>query len=508
MKSFFAKLIKWLIFLAICAGLAFLVYRFYTNRQLIFNYVGEQNHFFTHKDKRSSIKIGLCDRNAALSIYAPISLHGQAQGQGLQAVRFDSNESLWAALERGQIDFALVSLDQFAKRAPLSSLLIAFPYAISQGNEGIVCSSAWNKAQNGQNRHIACITNSTGEYIAQVLADASMDSANPLQLAGACKEKEAVELLRSGQAEALVISEPTLTSLQASGYTALADWESPSIIEVCVLKTPQSESQKQKLQQVIPQLAKIWFNRLEDLNTMPGPTYSSIAKASGLKRADVRDALRSGLHFLSASEAQELLRSGHLANETLRLAEYWMMSGIYSTTSVSILPDPDKLIFPSPELMRLRTGSLARPRPAHSEPAYPPPSDSRDKVALPRETDETAASEDHASPHFTADSRESETQPELKSHEAPSPPAPIRPDEELSPFTVPKDTHKDAHEQPAEPNADAKAQPAEPNVDSSSQPTEPNMDSSSPLPQAKPSSRPTMKRKPSEDPLKKRIYPQ
>ncbi|MDO5295821.1 MAG: transporter substrate-binding domain-containing protein [bacterium] len=504
MKSFFAKLIKWLIFLAICAGLIFLVHRFYTNRQLIFNYVGEQNHFFTHKDKRSNIKIGLCDRNAALSIYAPISLHSQAQGLGLQAVRFASNESLWAALEHGQIDFALVSLDQFAKRAPLSSLLIAFPYAISQGNEGIVCSSAWNKAQNGQNRHIACITNSTGEYLAQVLADASMDSANPLQLAGACKEKEAVELLRSGQAEALVISEPTLTSLQASGYTALADWESPSIIEVCVLKTPQSESQKQKLQQVISQLAKIWFNRLEDLNTMPGPTYSSIAKASGLKRADVRDALRSGLHFLSASEAQELLRSGHLANETLRLAEYWMMSGIYSTTSVSILPDPDKLIFPSPELMRLRTGSLARPRPTRSEPSYPPPSDTRDKVTLPSETDEETASEDHASPHFRADSSDSEPQSELKSHEAPPPPSPIPPSKELSPFTVPKDTDNDAQAQPSEPNADAQAQPTEPNAEA--QPDEPGFDSQGS--HAQPRRAPRMKQKPSEHPLKKRIYPQ
>ena len=356
MSHYFAKLFKWLLFLAVCAGLAFAAVRFYQNRRLIFLYVGDQKQFFTEQNLHSGLKIGLGDRAAALSVYAPISLHGNSKEQNIQAIRFNSSDDMWAALESGAIDFALVSLDQFAKRVPLSPLRIAFPYAVSEGSDGIVCSSAWDKAQNGQIRHIACVTNSTGEYLAQVLADSCMDSPNPLQIVGAYNSSEAVELLRSGQVEALAVNQPVLGQLKANGYKTLAARQDPSVIEVCVLKAPATEARKQFMQKAIPQLAAIWFNRLDDLNNSPGPSYSSIAKASGIKRDIVRDTLRSGLHFYSYAEALEELQSGQLSNETMKLTEYWMMSGVYSTTAVRSLPDPDKFIFGNPERMQINAG--------------------------------------------------------------------------------------------------------------------------------------------------------
>lgn len=456
MSELFAKLFRWLIFLAVCAGLVFLAWHFYGNRQLIFRYVGDQNRFFAQKTQQNAIRIGIGDRAAALSVYAPLSLHGSGKGQNFQAQRFSDNEAMWAALENGSLDFVLVSLDQAAKRAPLSSLLIAFPYAVSEGSDGIVCSSSWDRIKNGQTRRVACVTNTTGEYLAQLLADAYMDSPTPVQIVGAYNIKEAEDLLRSGQVEALAANQPHLGRLKADGYRKLSDWQAPGIIEVCALKKPQSEQKNQALQKAAAQLAKIWFNRLDNLNLSPGPTYSSIAKASGLQRDEVRDTLRSGLHFCSAAEAQDALQSGHLANETLKLIEYWMMSGTYATTTVKALPDPDKLLFNCPELLQLNSGSLTSPRSsalspeAKQLPSSPADIESPAKAEPPIEArspeQQETASNDSADPvpaeqgdstHQSAEEANA-AESAAETTEAHVPDESQAPDKNLSPFTVPR----------------------------------------------------------------------
>ncbi|MBQ7567291.1 hypothetical protein IJT17_00620, partial [bacterium] len=309
MRSFFLKLFKWAIILAFLAGAVYGGRQFYRNRQMLLAYLGGPVPSSSEKPNEQEITVGICDRPASLAVYAAVSKRdASSNSQWLKAKRFGSYEELWEALELGTIDYAYVSLDQLARQAFITSPCVIFPYAQSTGSDGIVCSSAWDSPTPGHPRHIACVTGSTGEYIARLVCDKYMDSSTPVELAGAASAAEAQELLSSGQAEALAVCQPLLGELISKGYKLLTNEGIPIITEVCVAKNHSLDSNSKKYALRLF-LTATSFRFSENLIQRPGPMYSLIAKISGLKRDEVRATMQSGLSFITQDEAVSMLKS-------------------------------------------------------------------------------------------------------------------------------------------------------------------------------------------------------
>lgn len=343
MRKFLIIAVKWLIAIALLAAIGFVGWRFYTNRTLSRQYVGDQSYLLTDRLNESNT-IGIASRAPSMVVYAPLDMLAK-QNKSIQVKRYDNEQSLWDDLSQDKVEFILVSLDQFALRAMSQPCKIAFPYAISQGLDTVVCGSKWDSLPSAQPRRVAYVTNTTSAYVAQYLANQRMDSDSPVQLVGASSPAEAQALLKSGQVEAASLSQPHVSALLGQGYQELPNWTPPAIYEVCVSRTTASKDGISYTAPLFRTFAASLFSSLEKMRTMPGPLYSQIARLTNTDRNEVRDILGNNITFLDGARAYELMQSGELAALLQQALEFWLMGGAYpAPLSAQVPSDPARLI--------------------------------------------------------------------------------------------------------------------------------------------------------------------
>ena len=367
MRKFLIATIKWLLLLAILALIGLVCWRFYTNRQLAVQYVGDQSYLQTDS-LHASKTVGISSRASALVMYAPLSMLSK-QDKSLQVKHYDSDQEMWDAFFQDELDYIFVSLDQYALHAMSQSCQIIFPYAISQGLDTVVCVPNWDSLPAGTPRRLAYVSNTTSFYVAQYLANQRMDTDSPIQLVGATTPAEAQELLKSGQVDAASLGQPSVRELLSQGFIALPDWTPPAIYEVCVGRFNRTKSGffvASSFRTLVTSL----FNSLDKMQTMPGPLYTQIARASNKKRDDIRAALSDNIDFLTGTSAFQLINSGNLANQLQQAFEFWVLCGVYpAPLSAQIPSDAASLILTGDALKT--TGIIDQNSPYREEMSQP-----------------------------------------------------------------------------------------------------------------------------------------